>query len=132
MFTSILNSDNAPKDTEHKEGELYKTVTAHGKTFELRYGFYEEKDRQNPMCAPSVIYPDFIGVPIYTDEGEPFATMIQDACDKYDGDGPRTTDTTCAECNFFERDEEWIGICKCPSRRLSVQYDEPNTAFTAE
>ena len=28
-----------------KEGDLYKVITIYGKTFELYYGYYEEKDR---------------------------------------------------------------------------------------
>jgi hypothetical protein len=94
-----------------REGDLYKTVTTFGKTFDLRYGFYEECDKQSLICEMSVLYPDFLKDPLYTDKGEPFVTMMQDSCDSYEGKSKRTPDTTCAECNYFVRGEEWFGIC---------------------
>lgn len=112
MFTEIFESDHIHKNTEHREGDLYGVVTTYGRSFELRYGYYGEKDRQNPLCDPAVIYPDFTVDPVYTDDGEPFVTMMQDACDGYLGESKKTPDTTCAECEHFRRGEEWFGICK--------------------
>ena len=117
MLSKIFQSHISPPEVTHKEGELYKVVTTFGKTFELRYGYYEECDRQSPLCNPVVIYPDFTKAPIYTDDGTPFVTMVQDACKSYRGEAKRTPDTTCAECKYFERGEDWIGICKCPHNR---------------
>lgn len=114
MFTKIIGGENPlPKDIP-KEGDLYKTVTTFGKVFELRYGFYEEKDRLSPLCEPAVIYPDFLKTPLFTDDGKPFVTMIQDSCEFYMGETKRTKDSSCAECKFFKRGEEWFGICACP------------------
>lgn len=101
---------------KHTEGELYKKVELHGRTFTLYYGYYDECDRRNPLCEPIVIYPDFTKEPIYTDDGEPFVTMMQDACENYRGISAPTSDTTCAECKFFKRGEEWFGICTCRAR----------------
>ena len=117
MFTTLFESDDFTKEKQHDEGELYKKVTTYGRTFELRYGYYGELDRQNPLCQPAVIYPDFTAEPMYTDDGEPFATMLQDACARYRGESKKTPDTTCAECKYFKRGEEWIGICKCERNR---------------
>ena len=117
MLSKFFQSHISPPEVTHKEGELYKVVTTFGKTFELRYGYYEECDRQSPLCNPVVIYPDFTKAPIYTDDGTPFVTMVQDACKSYRGEAKRTPDTTCAECKYFERGEDWIGICKCPHNR---------------
>ena len=55
--------------------------------------------------------------PVYTDEGMPFVTMTQDACKSYRGDTKQTPDTTCAECQYFRRGEDWIGICLCPKNK---------------
>ena len=96
----------------HKDGELYKTVFTFGRSFELRYGFYEERDMESRLCEPVVIYPDFLKAPLNTEEGEPFVTMMQDACSGFLGDGKPTPDTTCAECKHFLRGEEWFGICR--------------------
>lgn len=114
MFTTLLENKNLPKEPEHKEGELYKTVTTFGKTFELRYGYYGENDGKNPLY---VIYPDFVSNPLYTDNGEPFVTVIQDACKSYRGKNKKTPDTTCEECKFFRQGEDWFGICDCIKNR---------------
>lgn len=112
MSTSLLEIQTPTSEPENKEGELYKVITAYGKTFELRYGYYEECDRQNPLCEPVVIYPDFLSEPVYTDDGTPFVTMVQDACKSYRGETKRTPNTTCADCKYFQRGEDWIGICR--------------------
>ena len=102
-------NENAPR-----EGDLYRIVTTFGKTFELRYGFYEERDRQSPLCEPAIIYPDFLKEPMFTEGGEPFVTMMQDACRAFKGDAPRTPDTTCSDCKHFRQGEEWFGVCTSP------------------
>ena len=117
MLNTLLRPEISRAETEHKEGELYREVTTHGKTFELRYGYYEQRDRENPLCRPAIIYPDFIRSPVYTDSGEPFVTLMQDACQHYRGDGKMTADTTCAECKHFLRGEEWFGVCTCPKNK---------------
>lgn len=108
---------NQTSKERHTEGELYKKVELHGRTFALYYGYYEECDRRNPLCEPIPIYPDFLREPVYTDEGMPFVTMMQDACKSYKGEAKRTADTTCAECKHFKRGEEWFGICTGPNNR---------------
>ena len=99
------------------EGDLFMTVAVGGYTFDLRYGYYEDYERENPAVEPMPIYPNFKKKPLYTDEGTPFVTMMQDACKSYRGDTKRTPDTTCAECKYFRRGEEWFGICTCPRNK---------------
>ena len=113
MFSRLFVKEDADQEPKRKEGELYKIVTTFGKTFELRYGFYDERDRQSPLCEPAIIYPDFLSEPVYTDEGKPLVTMMQDACERYSGSAKRTPDTTCADCKYFQRGEEWFGVCRC-------------------
>ena len=102
------------------EGTLYKRVTLFGKTFELSYGYYEEKDRSG---APDVLYPDFLATPSFTEEGIPFATMMQDACPHFCGKGARTEDSTCGECTHFVRAEEWFGVCTCRANRQTTDLN---------
>ena len=118
MFTALFERDGVNREPEHKEGELYRVVMTFGKIFELRYGYYDDCDRQNPLCEPDIIYPDFTESPLYTDTGAPFVTMMQDACEHYKGAKKRTQDTTCEECKFFRRGEEWFGICVCEKNKL--------------
>ncbi len=108
-----------PKKTDSRvsppaEGDLYKVVTTFGRTFELRYGYYADIDRTRP---PDVIYPDFSVTPLFTEEGAPFVTMMQDACPCFRGATRRTEDSTCAECRYFRRGEEWFGLCAHPDRQ---------------
>ena len=114
----MLLENNTPQSgASKKEGDLYRVVTTFGKSFELRYGYYDEKDRQSALCEPAVIYPDFLKDPTFTENGEPFVTLMQDACDSYKGSAKRTPDTTCADCKFLKRGEEWFGICTCKTKR---------------
>ena len=111
LWSALQNSEfRTPNSEFHKEGDLYKIINTFGKTFELRYGYYGECDRK---YEPDVIYPDFVKDPVYTDNGEPFVTMVQDACKSYRGEAKRTPDTTCCECKYFQQGEDWIGICTC-------------------
>ena len=117
MLTMNLEKNDSQAENTPREGELYKVVVTFGKSFELRYGFYEEIDRQSPLCEPAIIYPDFTREPLFTEAGEPFVTMMQDACGHYKGNTKRTPDSTCAECKHFKQGEEWFGICSCKARK---------------
>ena len=64
-----------------KEGDLYKIITVFGKTFELRYGYYAENERQSKFNEVTPIYPDFRKDPLHTMEGYPFVTQMQDVCE---------------------------------------------------
>ena len=65
MFTSIFGIIPQVNEPEHKEGDLYKVITAYGRSFEIKYGYYEEIDRKNPNVEPMEIYPNFIEKPVY-------------------------------------------------------------------
>lgn len=108
MYDKWLEKTSPRSTHDPREGEIYKVVTTFGKTFELKYGYYSEIDRAG---SPDIIYPDFLTDPIYTDGGERFVTMMQDACEEFSSPTQRGEDTTCAECKYFMRGEEWFGIC---------------------
>lgn len=112
MFRKILRNDATAPHTAPKEGDLYKTLTVCGRTFDLRYGYYAEIDRHS---EPDVIYPDLMRVPVYTEDGRPFATMMQDPCESFTG--KKTEDACCGDCSYFRRCEDLIGICVCDSNR---------------
>ena len=126
-----LKTEDKRLGTPHTEGELYRVVYPFGRRFELRYGYYEEKDRQNPLCAPAVIYPDFVQAPVYTEDGRPFVTVIQDACERFAG-AARTADSICAECRYFLRGEEWFGLCGCPENREEKKKERSDGHGRAE
>lgn len=118
MFTSIFGIIPQVNEPEHKEGDLYKVITAYGRSFEIKYGYYEEIDRKNPNVEPMEIYPNFIENPVYSDDGIPFVTAMQVPCKHFKLDkGENDEDNTCIHCAHFEPCEELLGVCKCKARR---------------
>ena len=101
-----------------RDGDLYKIVTVFGKTFELYYGYYDESERYGKYTDPIPIYPSFIREPLYTSEGYPFATAMQDICPYFQGN---EGEDCCFACRHFEAGEELIGICKCAKRKVHNQ-----------
>ena len=95
-----------------KDGELYKVVTVMGKAFELRYGYYEDFERARGEPIP--IYPDFKSNPVYTEDGQPFVTQMQEPC--IHGES-KFADAFCVDCRHFVQGEELIGICSCKKNR---------------
>ena len=95
-----------------KDGDLYKVVTVHGVSFELRYGYYEEFERD--AGDPIPIYPDFKSSPQYTDDGYPFVTQMQELCEYGESS---FSDGCCADCRSYCDGEELIGICTRPENR---------------
>lgn len=112
IFTQIESQSVTPK-----EGDLYKEVNLFGKTFKLVYGYYEDFERESSDSEPIPIYPDFIKNPLYTEDGIPFVTAMQDICEHYVGirDGD-----SCAECIHFQKCEELFGLCDCSKRRKII------------
>lgn len=115
MFSIFVSQAAHESERVPREGELYRLVNIHGKSFALHYGYYAECDRVNPMASPIPIYPDFIADPQYTDEGFAFVTMMQDACQHFDGKADRDND--CSGCGYFSRCEELFGICTCQAKK---------------
>lgn len=109
--------------TKVRDGDLYKRIELFGKVFEIYYGYYEERERHSEFAEPIPIYPDFEKHPIYTDDGYPFATHMQSICEHGDS---RFSDGYCVDCSYFSDEEELIGICKCPKRRLNNDNNEEN------
>ena len=108
MLRSVLSQNGV---CSHSEGELYKRLDINGCVFEIKYGYYEECDRNNPLVEPMPIYPDFIKNPVYTNEGFPFVTKMQDVCEHYKG--MEIVDKGCAECEYYNHGDELIGTCTC-------------------
>lgn len=112
MFSNLINelprAENIPK-----EGDLFKIIELHGRVFEIRYGYYEEIDRHH---EPMEIYPDFVKNPVYTNDGFPFVTLMQEPCEHYKKKGT-DSDKECGSCKYMERGEELIAVCRCKKKR---------------
>lgn len=98
-----------------QEGEIYKVVQVGDKTFEIVYGYYSEADRQWGEAMP--ILPDFTKTPIYTNDGEPLITRIQDACEFYEVSDNKEGDGWCADCLHNKSPNDEISVCKCKHNR---------------
>ncbi len=118
MITGLFAQDH-PAHASPREGELYKILQIHDRQFELRYGYYELCERENPVQEPMPIYPDFVTSPQYTSEGFPFVTMMQDICPYFSGE--RDCFSECAECGFYRHGDDLIGICACPANRQKTE-----------
>ena len=90
-----------------KEGELYRVIELFGHKIELRYGYYEERERERGEPIP--IYPNFKENPLYSDEGFPLVTQMQELCIY---GSSKFSDGCCADCEFFENADDLIGVCK--------------------
>ena len=97
-----------------REGDLYRTIELHGKTFHIYYGYYDERERSSRWSEPIPIYPSFKNAPQYTNEGYAFVTGIQDVCERFIG---RSTENGCHGCRYYEEGEDLIGVCKCEQNK---------------
>ena len=100
---------------KHKEGELYGTVSLYGKSFNIYYGHYDDKDRQSRYDEPIPIYPDFVEVPEYTEDGYPFVTGIQDTCSHFSG---KHAEDGCHGCKYYQAGDDLIGVCRCSKNKV--------------
>ena len=100
------------------EGTLYKNLTVFDKTFEVRYGYYEKFERENANSYPVPIYPDFLKDPLYTRDGHPFVTKMQELC-RFGSS--KFKDGCCADCPHYLHGEEMIGICTCAENRRAAE-----------
>ena len=116
MLNKPLGQPPPERKQVHREGDLYKTILTFGKEFTLYYGYYEEIDRHSKYAEPTEIYPDFIKNPVFTENGAPFVTAIQNPCDYYDKE--RDTVDKCADCKYFQKGEELFGICTHPNNKI--------------
>lgn len=99
-----------------RDGDIYKIVELFGHTFELRYGYYEEYERGRGDPIP--IYPDFKKNPVYTNEGFPFVTQMQELCEhgksKFD-------EGCCIDCEHYQDGEDLIGICTNKANKKRIK-----------
>ena len=99
------------------DGDLYKKIFVFGREFEIRYGYYEDFERESAFGEPTPIYPCFSIDPEYTDEGYPFVTQMQSLCEHGDS---RFPDGCCVDCSHFCHGEDLIGVCKCKKRNINI------------
>ncbi len=104
-----------------KEGDLFATIVAHGHTFQLRYGYYEESDRV--LQEPVVLYPDLKTDPVFSPDGRPLVTAVQAPCEHYAVAGNGDSEGCCGDCIYYPNVREEISLCYCERRRRDISPD---------
>lgn len=112
MLAKILKQ-GAAFSPKYKEGDIFKRIELYGVAFEIRYGYYEDIDRQ---YEPYEVYPDFTKTPVYTSDGAPFVTLTQTPC-RYFQKKKNAFDCDCGTCIYMERGDELIAVCRCPQNK---------------
>ncbi len=97
------------------EGQLYKVIHIDEHRFELRYGYNEEFERESGQ--PVVLFPDLGNNPVYTQDGYPVVSAVQDPCRYYTVPEKHMPEQWCADCVYYPGIHQEVGICRCEMRR---------------
>lgn len=106
----MTNEVNIPR-----EGDLHSIVTIGPHTFELRYGYCDERDRASG--EPYILYPDLLGKPRYTVDGYRIVAALQSVCRHYTVPDGMEREDCCYTCRFYPDQKSEIGICTCEAMR---------------
>ena len=108
---------------DHCEGELYKVYTIDCYTFEIRYGYYDEKERGR--IEPLPIFPDLMANPIYSLDGERIVTAIQLPCQHYQPMDSHAPEEWCGDCKHYANGTFEIGLCRCSQQQRYPTMEDP-------
>lgn len=109
----MLNQATVPA-----EGDLHSIITIGPHSFELRYGYCDERDRSTG--EPYILYPDLLSEPMYTEDGYRIVAALQSVCEHYTFPDGREREDCCYTCSFYPDPQSEIGICGCPMMRRSL------------
>ncbi|MGI6499951.1 MAG: hypothetical protein ACOX1S_03560 [Anaerostipes sp.] len=101
----------------HNEGEVYKVYEIEDKSFTIYYGYYSDLDREGEVLLP--IFPNFYLDPVYTKEGFPYCTRIQDTCHHYCCRHGGSGDGWCSDCVYYPDESMEIAVCMCNKRKIT-------------
>ena len=99
-----------------REGEIYKVLTVQNKIFEIRYGYYDENERDR--VEPLPIFPDLKANPVFTSDGKRIVTAIQDPCKRYNPKNEKRSEKWCGDCIYYLNAVDEISICGCTEKQL--------------
>lgn len=98
-----------------REGDLFAVYTVEDLSFEIRYGYHEERERGR--VEPLPIFPDMVAFPVYTRRGIPVTTYVQAPCKHYAPFQRSAPEEWCGDCLHYDGGREKMGRCLCPERR---------------
>lgn len=99
-----------------REGELYKTISVGGHTFEVRYGYYCESERES--VDPLPLFPDFAASPVFTESGQPLVSVVQPPCEHYCPKNEMHREDWCGDCRHYSDNTAEIALCNCQHNQL--------------
>jgi len=108
----MINEVNIPR-----EGDLHSIVTIGLHSFELRYGYCDERDRVTG--EPYILYPDLLSAPLYTEDGCRIVAALQSICEHYIPSDGQEREDCCYTCAFYPDRQSEIGICSCKKMRYA-------------
>ncbi len=108
-----------------REGELYRVIEIGGHRFELRFGYYEDFERESG--EPVVIYPDLSEQMLYDGDGKRIVTAIQDPCRHYSVPEEKAREECCCDCQYYRYCGDDIGICACAENDRRHHGHEPTS-----
>jgi len=106
----VANEMNIPR-----EGDLHSVVTIDSYSFELRYGYCDERDRASG--EPYILYPDLLTQPHFTTDGYRIVSALQSVCEHYLVPEGKEQEDCCYTCSHYPNEKDEIGICKCEGMR---------------
>lgn len=98
-----------------KEGDLHSIVTIDTHSFELRYGYCDERDRASG--EPYILYPDLLSKPLYTGDGYRIVAALQSICACYEPRFGEEIEDCCYTCRFYPDRLSELGVCRCGKMR---------------
>ena len=101
-------------------GDKVELRVATWREFDKEY--YEEIERKS--MRPMEIYPNFLEAHVYTGDGIPFVTAMQNPCNHFrlkSKECDEGEDNTCYQCAYYEKCEELLGLCKCKARYKKLE-----------
>lgn len=100
-----------------REGDIYEVLSVDGRTFEIRYGYYEDFERDG--SAPIPIYPDLEKSPVYGESSKYIVTFMQEPCVYYE---PRVENAEpyCGCCKHYPNNKQMINACQCRYNSLNL------------
>lgn len=99
-----------------REGDIYEVLSVDGRTFEIRYGYYEDFERDG--SAPIPFYPDLEKSPVYGESSKYIVTFMQEPCIYYE---PRVENAEpyCGCCKHYPNNKQMINACQCRYNSLN-------------
>lgn len=105
-----------------REGALHSVITIGGHSFELRYGYSDERDRI--LGEPYILYPDLQTNRVYNAEGYRIVAALQSACCHYQPPPGGDREDCCYTCRHYPNHRSEIGVCRCEQQRKPPNRQE--------